>query len=164
MILVPSPVPATGAPWTDGALPSPVNTRDGHARIHFPDGAIDVVLPDVSATVPIAALVLLADDTPDRLHALHRLWSGLRGDPVPPDDRLTSQRRQRLREMLRAIDGRAENATYRTIGETLFPRHQIDARSWVGHPVRETTIRLVRDGIKLVSGGYRALLRRPHRS
>lgn len=133
-------------------------------RVRLSSGDIDAVVPDGISETPLAALILLGDDTPDRLYALHRFWLSLVGDTAPPDDRLTPQRRARLRTMLRAIDGRAENATYRMIGEALFPAYEIDARSWVGHPVRETTIRLVRDGLKLVKGGYRALLKRPRKS
>ena len=99
--------------------------------------------------------------TPDRLTAVERLWHAMFGKRVPPDPRLTPQRRQRARQMLRAIDARASGAIYRTVAEHLFPQHKIDAASWVGDPIREITIRLARDGMKLVRGGYRTLLR-PH--
>ncbi len=66
--------------------------------------------------------------------------------------------------MLRVVDARIEGATYRTIAQILFLQHRIDAASWVGNALRETTIRLARDGLKLVEGGYRTLLRRPRRS
>jgi hypothetical protein len=66
--------------------------------------------------------------------------------------------------MLRVVDGREAGETYRTIAEVLFPKHHIDAASWAGNAIRETTIRLARDGLKLVDGGYRTLLRRPRRS
>jgi hypothetical protein len=35
--------------------------------------------------------------------------------------------------------------------------------SWAGNALRESTIRLARDGAKLVAGGYRTLLRRPRK-
>lgn len=65
--------------------------------------------------------------------------------------------------MLRAVDARGDGATYRAIAEHLYPQHENDAASWVGSAIRETTIRLARDGMKLVRGGYRTLLRRPRR-
>lgn len=65
--------------------------------------------------------------------------------------------------MLRTVDGRREGATYRAIAEALFPDHQIETSSFAGNALRETTIRLARDGMKLVGGGYRALLRKPRR-
>ncbi len=66
--------------------------------------------------------------------------------------------------MLRAVDARLERQTYRAIAIALFPNHKIDAASWAGDALRETTIRLARDGMKLVRGGYRDLLRRPRKS
>lgn len=65
--------------------------------------------------------------------------------------------------MLRAVDARETGATYRAIAQFLFPQYENDAASWVGSAIRETTIRLARDGMKLVRGGYRSLLRRPRR-
>lgn len=117
-----------------------------------------------SGTAPTAAIIVLDDTTPDRLEALARYWRGLRAPPAAPDPRLTPQRRQRLRQMLRAVDAHMEQQRYRDIAITLFPQHHIDAASWVGDPLRETTIRLVRDGMKLVHGGYRDLLKRPRKS
>ncbi|RKD61491.1 MULTISPECIES: DUF2285 domain-containing protein [unclassified Rhizobium] len=101
--------------------------------------------------------------TLDRLTAVERLWQAMFGKRVPPDPRLTPQRRERTRQMLRTVDARESGAIYRVVAEHLFPQHKIDAASWVGDPIREITIRLARDGMKLVRGGYRTLLRRPRR-
>lgn len=57
-----------------------------------------------------------------------------------------------------------ECETYRTIAKALFPQHRIESASWVGNALRETTIRLARDGMKLVHGGYRDLLKRPRKN
>lgn len=116
------------------------------------------------AEPPRAALILLDDATPDRLEALARYWRSMQAPPAPPDPRVTPQRRQRLRQMLRAVDARLERENYRVIATALFPRHHIEAASWAGDAVRETTIRLARDGMKLVHGGYRDLLRRPRKA
>lgn len=116
------------------------------------------------AEPPRAALILLDDATPDRLEALARYWRGMQAPPAPPDPRVTPQRRQRLRQMLRAVDARLERENYRVIATALFPRHHIEAASWAGDAVRETTIRLARDGMKLVHGGYRDLLKRPRKA
>uniref|UniRef100_B0SV51 T6SS Transcription factor RovC-like DNA binding domain-containing protein n=1 Tax=Caulobacter sp. (strain K31) TaxID=366602 RepID=B0SV51_CAUSK len=114
--------------------------------------------------VPLAAVIPLDEDTLDRLAALTRFWAGLRRPPAPPDDRVTPQRRRRLQQMLRVIDARQAGETYRAIAQTLFPKHRIDPASWAGDALRETIIRLARDGFKLVDGGYRTILRRPRRS
>jgi hypothetical protein len=64
---------------------------------------------------------------------------------------------------IRALDGWLEGNRYREIAEGLFGRDRIDGRSWKSHDLRSRTIRLVQDGISLMRGGYRALLRPPPR-
>lgn len=164
-------------PLTAGPIPAggfSVQVEDLHASAHFEHDAgvvrlaIDGELYDVSLTDPghrrpLAALVPFDELTPDRLAAIERLWRAMVGKRVPADPRLTPQRRRRARQMLRAVDARHAGATYRAIAEHLFPRHESDAASWVGSAIRETTIRLSRDGMNLVRGGYRTLLRRPRR-
>lgn len=132
-------------------------------QLHIRDERYDVSLTTQGADEPLAAIVPLDELTPDRLTALARFWTALRGRRVPPDPRMTPQRRQRARQMLRAVDARQAGTVYRVVAEHLFPQHKIDATSWVGDPIREITIRLARDGMKLVRGGYRTLLRRPRR-
>jgi len=132
-------------------------------RIAAQGEPFDLTFEKVDRSPNLAAVVMLDDLTPDRLAALARFWNAIAGKRIPPDPRLTDQRRQRARQMLRAVDARATGATYRLIAESLFPRHDIEPAAWVGTAIRETTIRLVRDGLKLVRGGYRSLLRRPRR-
>ncbi|WP_271199518.1 DUF2285 domain-containing protein [Methylopila turkensis] len=102
--------------------------------------------------------------TLDRLIAIERLWQAMFGKRVPPDPRLTPQRRHRARLMLRVFDARLASASYRKIAEQIFPNLKHDAATWVESPVRITIARLVRDGMSYVRGGYRTLLRRPRRS
>lgn len=135
-----------------------------HLRLDICGEQYDVTLADPQDENPLAAMVMFDDLTPDRQTALTRFWSAIKGKRVPNDPRMTPQRRERARQMLRAVDGRRAGATYRSIGEVLFPGHKIDAASWAGDALREVTIRLARDGVKLVEGGYRSLLRRPRRS
>lgn len=123
----------------------------------------DVTLADPRDDSPLAAFVMFDDLTPDRQSALTRFWSAIKGKRVPSDPRMTPKRRARARQMLRAVDGRLAGATYRSIGEALFPLHKIDSASWTGDALREITIRLARDGMAHVRGGYRMLLRRPRR-
>ncbi|WP_372090828.1 DUF2285 domain-containing protein [Tistrella mobilis] len=132
-------------------------------RLNLNGECFDVSLSDPAEGAPLAAVIPLDEMTPDRLTALGRFWSAATGRAVPADPRMTPQRLQRARQMLRAVDARETGATYRTIARFLFPQHENDATSWVGSAIRETTIRLARDGMKLVHGGYRALLRRPRR-
>ncbi|NKW81252.1 DUF2285 domain-containing protein [Ochrobactrum pecoris] len=168
--------PAT-LPFTVGANPAgdlrlSVEDLHAHATIEHDPGLIrlvllgephDVALFNVDDARPVGAFIIFDELTPDRLTAVERLWHAMFGKRVPPDPRLTSQRRQRARQMLRAIDARERRRHLPHRRRASLPQHKIDAASWVGDPIREITIRLARDGMKLVRGGYRTLLRRPRR-
>ena len=165
--LDPVTIPLVPSPFPDK---NPLISRDTHQDILSnpapePERLVFslMVLADTQAPSPLAALVLLDDDTLDRLDAVTRFWLTLQKRKVTQDHRMTPQRRQRLRQTLRVVDARGEGMTYRAIGETLFPRHRIDPASWVGNPIRETIIRLARDGAELVHGGHWKLLRHPRR-
>lgn len=132
-------------------------------RLDFQGVLFDVTLSASLDGKALAAVIPLDEMTHDRLTAIGRFWSAATGRAVPADPRMTPQRLHRARQMLRAVDARLTGATYRVIAQFLFPQHENDAASWVGSAIRETTIRLARDGMKLVRGGYRALLRRPRR-
>lgn len=109
----------------------------------------------------VAAVVLADDLALDRLEAVHRFWAALTGDQVPPERRrMSRQKRQRAGKSLRAVDGRKDGASYRMIAQVLFPAHRITLATWKGNALRETVIRLARDGFTLVAGGYRSLLHR----
>ena len=123
----------------------------------------DVALADLDDARPLGAFVMFDEMTLDRLTAIERFWHAMFGKRVSADPRVTPQRRHRARQMLRVVDARESGATYRAVAERLFPQHENDAATWVGSAIRETTIRLARDGMKLVRGGYRSLLRRPRR-
>lgn len=133
-------------------------------RLDIRGDQYDVELTDPDDRRSLCALTILDTLTPDRLAALERFWSGLAGKRVPADHRVTRQRRARARLMLRAIDGDAAQATYRAIALQLFPQHPTEPGDWVGSAVRETVIRLARDGRKLVRSGYLGLMRRPRRA
>ncbi|MDR6624495.1 DUF2285 domain-containing protein [Caulobacter segnis] len=111
---------------------------------------------------PLAAIVPLDAAAPIRLRALARLMRHLEGDPPPPDP-ITPQRRQRLKAMLRAHDGRSSGAPYREIAAALYGDGRVTDQPWKTSSLRDATLRLVRDGGALVNGGYVGLLgaRRP---
>jgi hypothetical protein len=168
----PATLPLIAGPKPVGDLSVRADDLHAHAIIVHDPGLIrldlrgesyDVAVTDVDETCPLGVFVMFDELTPDRLTAVERLWHAVFAKRVPPDPRITLQKRQRARQMLRAIDARDSGAIYRVVAEHLFPQHKIDAASWVGDPIREITIRLARDGMKLVRGGYRTLLRRPRR-
>nr|WP_249799093.1 MULTISPECIES: DUF2285 domain-containing protein [unclassified Bradyrhizobium] len=96
-----------------------------------------------------------------RVRAAHRLWLALERRPIgPPPLTLPILTRHRLILALRAVDGSLEGNSYREIAQGLFGDHRIPDRGWKTDHLRSQTIRLVRAGLRLMRGGYRALLRR----
>lgn len=89
-----------------------------------------------------------------------RLWRGLNGRPQgAPPHAISAHRRRRIALALRASDARGGGATYREIAEIILPAQRIPRQEWGTHEVRDQIIRLVKTGLALVQGGYRALLK-----
>jgi hypothetical protein len=61
--------------------------------------------------------------------------------------------------MLRALDMRRANATYREIAASLFGAKAVAEHGWKTLPVRGRTIRLVQDANTMTDSGYLKLLR-----
>lgn len=118
-----------------------------------------VRLAGISAEAQIAALVPLDTDGFDRIDAIERLLRALLGRSVPDDARLTPQQKARQRQMLQATDGRMNGATIREIAKVVFGEDRIAAEHWPTSTLRVTTSVLIRDGMAMIAGGYRALLR-----
>jgi hypothetical protein len=64
---------------------------------------------------------------------------------------------------MRALDAWLAGHSYREIAEGLYGKERVRSRSWKNHDLRSHIIRLVKNGIALMRGGYRALLRPPSR-
>ncbi len=107
----------------------------------------------------LAAVLPMDAALPVRLRALSRLWRLLEGAPPGPDP-LSPQRRQRLKAMLRAVDGRWTGAPYREVANGLYGMARVASEPWKTSSLRDATMRLVRDGRAMVEGGYRSLLSR----
>lgn len=123
-----------------------------------------VVLASPDTEQPLAAMVPLDADGLDRIAAVDRLWRSLHKRPVPADTRLTQQQRRRLKLMLRAVDGRMNNATYREIADALFGATRVAGDPWKTSALRDATMDLVKDGFAMIDSGYRKLLRHRRRS
>lgn len=130
---------------------------------HGPNAVRLFVAPDASLENPLVALVPLGAGGLDRIDAVARLWRAINNRRVPPDGRLTSQQRRRLRRMLQAVDGRAEGASYREIADVIFGATRVADAPWKTSALRDATINLVKGGLALIAGGYRTLLRRRRR-
>jgi Uncharacterized conserved protein (DUF2285) len=117
-----------------------------------------LLLGETTIDDPIMAVVPFDGFVPERLSASERLWRTGLGRPTP-DSRMTSQRRRRLCQMLRAVDGKTAGASHREIAEALFGRRRVEAELWHASSLRFATMRLVRDGQAMIGEGYRTLLR-----
>lgn len=138
---------------------------DGVSIIHG-QGEISIRLllaPDAAPDEPVVAVIPLGADGLDRIDEVVRLWRAINNRRVPHDARLTAQQRRRLRRMLQAVDGNAERASYREIAHALFGAARVTEAPWKTSALRDVTIDLVKDGMALVAGGYRMLLRRRRR-
>ncbi|WP_082496635.1 MULTISPECIES: DUF2285 domain-containing protein [unclassified Aminobacter] len=144
------------------ALPPAVSMRDELGEHLRPLSAANscqiALLYGTDSARPLAAIVPLDAKAPERLSSLDRFLRSSKGSGVP-DKRLTSSQRTRLGHMLRALDGRIEGASHFEIAHALFGPRFIVAEEWQDSPFRYTTLRLVRDGHRMIAGGYRQLLR-----
>ncbi len=61
--------------------------------------------------------------------------------------------------MLRALDGFLADEDYRGVARGLFAGRMPAGAAWRTDSARSRTIRLVRDGLALIRGGYLDLLR-----
>lgn len=141
-------------------------SEDGLSMIHG-EGATAIpilLIGGARPDQPLAALVPLDADGLDRIDAVTRLWRVLNNRPFLPDTRLTAQQRRRLRHMLQAVDGSTNGASYREIANIIFGASRIAADPWKTSALRDSTIDLVKDGLAMIAGGYRKLLRHRRKS
>jgi len=122
-----------------------------------------VLIGDAGATTPAAVIIPLDAAFAARSDAALRLWRIAAGrQRSRPADRLTRQRRHRLRLTLRVLDGRLAGESYRVIARSLFGDASIPSGTvWKTHEFRDRTIRLARDGLELMQGGYLDLMGYP---
>jgi hypothetical protein len=124
-----------------------------------------VCLPIIPDGGSLFAVELRLDANFDiRLRAAHRFLSAIEGRRLStPPLALPRQRRQRFILTIRALDAWLHGHSYREIAEGLFGKEQVMGRSWRAHDLRSRIIRLVQNGLAMMRGGYRALLRPPLR-
>lgn len=165
LVDVPPGLPRRRNP-SDALATSGARAGSDGISLHHPAEMHDIqvlIIAGSSSVNPLAAVVPLDDDGLDRIEAIEQLWRALHQRHAAPRFHLTHQQRHRLREMLRAVDGRADGASYREIAEVLFGTARVSSDPWKTSPLRDRTYRLVRSGARMIGGGYRSLLRHRHR-
>lgn len=134
-----------------------------HLRLGGSNGCQISLVGGARVSKPLAAIIPLDAKAHDRLASVTRFIKQQSGH-YAPDKRLAPSQRRRLGHMLRAVDGRTEGATYFDIAHALFGSRFVKTPDWQESSFRYTTFRLVRDGLKMVDGGYRQLLKFRRRS
>ena len=136
---------------------------DGRYLLFGPraDGSAALVLPITALEQPLMALLPLDLDAPQRVDALLRLWRRIVGrPPQATSDGLSPARRKRLAMSLRAVDARRAGANRREIAEVIFGADSVpEGVKFDDHHLRSRTSRLIRDGLAMIAGGYRKLLK-----
>ena len=148
--------------WTKLAADEFRRAPDGWHGVVALAGAIHrLYLPAIPAKGAPLSIELPLDANSDiRLQAAHRFWCAIEGRRLGASPlALSHERRRRFVLMMRALDAWLAGHSYREIAEGLFGNERIRGRSWKDHDLRSLTIRLVKNGIALMRGGYRALLR-----
>lgn len=137
--------------------------RDGrHIIVHDIEGVHQLWLRDVQDGAGMAAIIPLDENAPIRIAGLLRFRRRLAGKasgPIPRGSDLTKRLRNRLILMLRALDGHQSQASYRDIAMVLYGPAAVARYPWKTSSVRGQTIRLVKDAVATMKGGYRKLLR-----
>ncbi|MFQ6186623.1 DUF2285 domain-containing protein, partial [Sinorhizobium meliloti] len=92
-------------------------------------GDSNVVLDGVEPNQAVSHIIF-DRNTPDRLDATDRIWRASNGLPVPPDRRITPDKRRRLRHKIQAADGRSNGATFREIAIVIFGEARVAEEPW----------------------------------
>lgn len=148
-----------------GALLADLAGIDGrHVVVADAAGEHRLWLRDPASGKPLAAIIPLDKDFITRIASLlrfHRRLLGRAPGPLPRGWPLTAYRLARLDLMLRALDLRERGATYREIAAELGrdDANKLSASDWKMSASRSFVVRLVRDGIAMMNGDYRKLLR-----
>lgn len=148
-----------------GALLADLAGIDGrHIVVADTAGEHRLWLRDPTPARPLAAVIPLDKDFLTRIASLlrfHRRLLGRAAGPLPRGWPLTAYRLARLELMLRALDLRHGGATYRQIAAELgcADATKLSASDWKMSASRSFVVRLVRDGIAMMNGDYRKLLR-----
>lgn len=152
---LPQPGQSAGQPTEHG--PHILHDLSNGQRLHL------ALAADRSVGQPLVAVIPLGIEGFDRMEAVARLLASLHGRAIPPDTRLTRQQLARARRMLQAVDGHHAGASHREIAKVIFRLKPIRRDDWQNAPERYATMDMIKDGLAMIAGGYRKLLRHRRR-
>ena len=137
-------------------------TNGSHWLLDEEGNSLPVTLIDGAGSGRMPAVVILLDDLfPTRIEAARFMWHAMTGHPRGrTPDTLTAQQRSKLKLILRGLDGRLADCSYRTIAEVLYDC-AFTGIEWKTHELHGRIRRLCRRGFDLMHGEYRDLLRHP---
>ncbi len=118
-------------------------------------GAV-LVAEHLDLDAPFGVVLPLDQHWSARIVAAERLRRDLFGLPTVPE--ITAQRRDRLKRALRAIDGRRQGASYRTVAETFHGKSRVAGEHWKTSSLKAQVARLAVLGRVMIDRGYRMLL------
>jgi hypothetical protein len=167
VVLAPSPAQfhgaiEEGAVNLGAALADRADLDGRHLILSDPEGEHRLWLLPSGSHQRLAVVIPLDEDFPLRIAGAQRFrrWMTNRSaGKLPRSILLTQRHRTRLVLMLRALDMRRANATYREIAASLFGANAVAEHGWKTLSVRGRTIRLVQDANTMIDGGYVKLLR-----
>lgn len=140
------------------AAPSaPIVGADGR-HLRLSSGLQLQLRGDAAADGPLLIVLAYDDDFNLRVRAVDALRRAAQTNE-PPRSRFNSEQRARLARSLFALDGALRAQSYRAIASDLFGEKNLDAETFRTSSLRDVTIRLVRRGRSLMTGGYLKLLR-----
>jgi hypothetical protein len=151
-----------GAVNLDAALADRTGLDGRHLILSDPEGDHRIWLLPSEAHQPLAVIIPLDENFSFRVAGAQRFRRWMTNRPAgrfPRSMLLTNRHRARLVLMLRALDMRRANATYREIAASLFGAKAVAEHGWKTLPVRGRTIRLVQDANTMTDSGYLKLLR-----
>lgn len=167
IILTPAPAPfaADSTPVLQPGSGDQATEHTLHVLHDLANGQrLHLALPAGGATrQPLVAVIPLGIEGFDRVEAVVRLLASLHGRAIPPDTRLTRQQLTRARRMLQAVDGHRSGASQQEIAKVIFRLKPMRRDIWQTAPERYATMDLIKDGLAMIAGGYRKLLRHRRR-
>lgn len=149
----------TEAPVLEDAEPYTRETPD-HRIVHYRlrDGTVmPLMIPQRKTRRPMVAVIPLDASGFGRLETTRRLLASLHNRKIPPDSRITDQQRQRHTKMLRTLDGYQSGFSQREIATQFFDLN-VTRDEWQETSERYLVRDILRDGRRMVQGGYLSLL------